>query len=221
MATTLTNPVATVTLTGAAERITLPSTYSWIWVRNDTDEAVYISQADDVGEGVSGSVAIPAGGAARLALTGDSFYAVGTGAVQVVAANYTDCPFKTAPAVSGGGSESGGNGMTLIGTFDVSSASWTNIGTIEAGTRLLLESADTSGQATTSPNTGTMVGYTVVPNANQYNNMYTKVMMMRPATAVVEYVLLSVNTNGMIALSAHGTATTAVYNVYKLEVPTA
>lgn len=114
MATTLTNPIATVTLTGTAERITLPSKYSWVWVRNDTDAAVYISQADDVGEGVSGSVAIPAGGAARLALTGDSFYAVGTGAVQVVAANYTDCPFKTAPAVSGGGSESGGNGMTLI-----------------------------------------------------------------------------------------------------------
>nr|DAH89006.1 MAG TPA: hypothetical protein [Bacteriophage sp.] len=114
MATTLTNPIATVTLAGTAERITLPSTYSWIWVRNDTDAAVYISQADDVGEGVSGSVAVPAGGAARLALTGDSFYAVGTGAVQIVAANYTDCPFKDAPAVSGGGSESGGNGMTLI-----------------------------------------------------------------------------------------------------------
>lgn len=107
MATTLTNPIATVTLAGTAERITLPSKYSWVWVRNDTDAAVYISQADDVGEGVSGSVAIPAGGAARLALTGDSFYAVGTGSVQVVAANYTDCPFKTAPAASGGGSESG------------------------------------------------------------------------------------------------------------------
>ena len=109
MATTLTNPVATVTLAGTAERITLPSKYSWVWVRNDTEAAVYISQADDVGEGVSGSVAIPAGGAARLALTGDSFYAVGTGAVQAVAANYTDCPFKAAPAASGGGSESGGS----------------------------------------------------------------------------------------------------------------
>lgn len=114
MATTLTNPIATVTLAGTAERITLPSKYSWVWVRNDTDAAVYISQTDDVGEGVSGSVAIPTGGAARLALTADSFYAIGTGAVQVVAANYTDCPFKTAPAVSGGGSESGSNGMTLI-----------------------------------------------------------------------------------------------------------
>ncbi len=221
MATTLTNPIATVTLAGTAERITLPSTYSWIWVRNDTDAAVYISQADDVGEGVSGSVAVPAGGAARLALTGDSFYAVGTGSVQVVAANYTDCPFKTAPAVSGGGSESGGNGMTLIGTFDVDSASWTNIGTIEAGTRLLLESVNTRGQASTSPNVGTMVGYTVVPESNKYQSLYLKVMMMYPATSVVEYVLLSVNTNGMIALSAHSTATTAVYNVYKLEVPTA
>lgn len=123
--------------------------------------------------------------------------------------------------MSGGGSESGGNGMTLIGTFDVNSASWTNIGTIEAGTRLLLESADTSGQATTSPNTGTMVGYTVVPNANQHQNMYTKVMMMRPATAVVEYVTLSVNNSGLVLLLAHNTATTAVYKVYKLEVPTA
>ncbi len=107
MATTLTNPIATVTLAGTAERITLPPKYSWVWCRNDTEAAVYISQTEDVGEGVSGSVAIPAGGAARLALTGDSFYAVGTGSVQVVAANYTDCPFKTAPAVSGGGSESG------------------------------------------------------------------------------------------------------------------
>lgn len=117
MATTLTNPVATVTLTGAAECITLPSKYAWVWIRNDTDAAVYISQTDDVGEGVSGSVAIPAGGAARLALTADSFYAIGTGAVQAVAANYTDCPFKAAPAVSGGGSESGGNGMTLIASI--------------------------------------------------------------------------------------------------------
>ena len=215
MATTLTNPIATVTLAGTAERITLPSKYSWVWVRNDTDAAVYISQTEDVGEGVSGSVAIPAGGAARLALTGDSFYAVGTGVVQVVAANYTDCPFKTAPAVSGG------NGMTLIGSFVVDSASWINIGTIEAGTRLLLESADTSGQPTTSPNTGTMVGYTVVPNANRYQNMYTKVMMMRPATAVVEYVTLSVSNSGLVSLTAHGTATTALYKVYKLEVPTA
>lgn len=221
MAITLTNPVATVTLTGAAEQIVLPSMYTWIWARNDTSATVYISQADDVGESVSGSVAIPAGGAARLALTADSFYAIGTGAVQVVAANYTDCPFKPAPAVSGGGSESGRSGMTLIGTFDVNSASWTNIGTIEAGTRLLLESADTSGQATTSPNTGTMVGYTVVPNANQHQNIYTKVMMMRPATAVVEYVTLSISPNGSVLLSAHGTATTAVYKVYKLEVPTA
>ena len=114
MAKTLTNPAAAVTLAGTAERITLPSKYSWVWVRNDTDTAVYISQTSDVGEGVAGTVAILAGGATRLPLTGQSFYAVGTGAVQVVAANYTDCPFKTAPAASGGGSESGGNGMTLI-----------------------------------------------------------------------------------------------------------
>ena len=115
MATTVTNPVATVTLTGTAEQIVLPSKYSWVWVRNDTDTAVYISQTEDVGEGVSGSVAIPAGGAARLALTGDSFYAIGTGAVQIVAANYTDCPFKTAPAASGGGSESGGGSCSFDG----------------------------------------------------------------------------------------------------------
>lgn len=219
MATTLTNPVATVTLAGTAERISLPSTYSWVWVRNDTDAAVYISQADDVGEGVSGSVAIPAGGAARLALTGDSFYAVGTGAVQIVAANYTDCPFKAAPAVSGGGSESGKSVMTLIGKFAATQGQWTSIGVLEAGTRLFIESAVLSAQATTTPSACTMHGYTLVPAPNEYQNLYFKVIMAS-ASGVVQ-MLMAIQPNGNVQLT--GTSASGVlgaFNVYKVEVPT-
>ena len=213
MATTLTNPVATVTLAGTAERISLPSTYSWVWVRNDTDAAVYISQADDVGEGVSGSVAIPAGGAARLALTGDSFYAVGTGAVQIVAANYTDCPFKTAPAVSGK------SVMTLIGKFAATQGQWTSIGVLEAGTRLFIESAVLSAQATTTPSACTMHGYTLVPAPNEYQNLYFKVIMAS-ASGVVQ-MLMAIQPNGNVQLT--GTSASGVlgaFNVYKVEVPT-
>lgn len=100
--TTLTKAEAAVTLTGAAERIVLPSKYSWVWVRNDTSATVYISQTEDIGEGVADTVAILAGGAARLTLTGDSFYALGTGSIQISAQNYADCPFKAAPGNGGG-----------------------------------------------------------------------------------------------------------------------
>ena len=224
MATTLTDPIATVTLAGTAERISLPSKYSWVWVRNDTEAAVYISQAEDVGEGVSGSVAIPAGGAARLALTGDSFYAVGTGAVQVVAANYTDCPFKAAPASGGGGSESEKSVMTLIGKFNITSSSWTNIGILEAGTRLLIESAAVIGQTTTSSNAGSIVGYAIVPNADA-GSLYAKIMMLYPTSSTASSMMMNFqpsqsSTNGPVSL-AGSTYIQGAFNVYKLEVPTA
>ena len=101
--TRLTKTPSAVTLTGTAELITLPCAYLWVWVRNDGDKTVYISQTSDVGEGAAGTIAVPAGGAARLALTSDGFCARGTGVIQVAAANYTDCPFKDAPASGGGG----------------------------------------------------------------------------------------------------------------------
>lgn len=144
--TTLTKAEAAFTLTGAAECITLPSKYSWVWVRNDTSATVYISQTEDVGEGVAGTAAIPAGGAARLALTGDSFYAIGTGAVQIVAANYTDCPFKSAPG--------NGGGVTL-----------TRFATLTKAT-----SSDNSTQSMTVDLPAGTVLYARIYNANAYSS---------------------------------------------------
>ena len=209
----------TVTVTGETTKVRFEVSCMYIQVKHLSGEII-CGRRSDIADGANGTAKLTSGGIC-FDVASPVIYVGGNGVCEVYATNSETLVFKDAPAVSGGGSESGRSGMTLIGTFDVNSASWTNIGTIEAGTRLLLESADTSGQATTSPNTGTMVGYTVVPNANQHQNMYTKVMMMRPATAVVEYVTLSVNNSGLVLLSAHNTATTAVYKVYKLEVPTA
>lgn len=209
----------TVTVSGEVTKVRFEMSCMYIQVKHLSGEII-CGRKSDIADGANGTAKLTSGGIC-FDVASPVIYIGGNGVCEVYATNSETLVFKDAPAVSGGGSESGGNGMTLIGRFVVDSASWTNIGTIEAGTRLLLESADTSGQATTSPNTGTMVGYTVVPNANQYQSMYTKVMMMRPATAVVEYVTLCVSNSGLVSLYAHGTATTAVYKVYKLEVPTA
>ena len=209
----------TVTVTGETTKVRFEVSCMYIQVKHLSGEII-CGRKSDIANGADGTAKLTSGGIC-FDVASPVIYIGGNGVCEVYATNSETLVFKDAPASGGGGSESGVSGMTLIGTFDVGSASWTNIGTIEAGTRLLLESANTSGQASTSPNVGTMVGYTVVPKSNKYQNLYLKVMMMYPATSVVEYVLLSVNTNGMIALSAHGTATTAVYNVYKLEVPTA
>ena len=216
MAITLTNPVATVTLAGTAECITLPSTYSWVWVRNDASATVYISQTEDVGEGVAGTVAVPAGGAARLSLTGDSFYAAGTGAVQIVAANYTDCPFKSAPAASGGGSESV---MTLI-------ASVSSVGT----TSKMLE-----GLELNAGDKYYFEGYYFI-NVNGYSKQYIfteKVITLIelpmhskipfsilstngvPTTGDNYYLNINFNANGSLQLWA-GTSGFTKLNIYKL-----
>ena len=231
----------TVTVTGETTKVRFEMSCMYIQVRHLSGEII-CGRKSDIADGANGTAKLTSGGIC-FDVASPVIYIGGNGVCEVYATNSEALVFKGGSGggdkhgnldvldklgedddgnVTYNGEKIGGNsGMTLIGTFNVDSASWTNIGTIEAGTRLLLESANTSGQASTSPNVGTMVGYTVVPKSNKYQNLYLKVMMMYPATSVVASVLLRVNTNGMIALSAHGTATTAVYNVYKLEVPTA
>lgn len=138
---TLTKSTGTVTLTGAAEKVTLPAVYGWVWFKNMSDGDIFAGLSADISEGADGVMTIPAGECGRLQTDGfRSVYLLGTGNALIVAQNYADCPFK---AVKKGGESSEqlgiypidpqtglpygdvtvGNGIiTLTGTFKDNSA---------------------------------------------------------------------------------------------------
>ena len=98
---TLTKSTGTVTLTGAAEKVTLPAVYGWVWLKNMSDSDIFAGLSADISEGADGVMTIPAGECGRLQTDGfDSVYLMGTGNALVVAQNYADCPFKV--GVKGG-----------------------------------------------------------------------------------------------------------------------
>ena len=100
---TLTKSTGTVTLSGTAEKVTLPSAYGWVWVKNMSDADIFAGLSADISEGADGVMVIPAGECGRIQTDGfNSIYLVGTGNALVVAQNYADCPFK----VGGKGGES-------------------------------------------------------------------------------------------------------------------
>lgn len=104
---TLTKSTGTVTLTGAAEKVTLPAVYGWVWVKNMSDSDILAGLSADISEGADGVMTIPAGECGRLQTDGfDSVYLMGLGNALVVAQNYADCPFK---GVKKGGVVIGGN----------------------------------------------------------------------------------------------------------------
>lgn len=93
---TLTKSTGTVTLTGAAEKVTLPAVYGWVWLKNMSDSDILAGLSVDISEGADGVMTIPAGECGRLQTDGfDSVYLMGLGNALVVAQNYADCPFKT------------------------------------------------------------------------------------------------------------------------------
>lgn len=101
--TTLTKSTGTVTLSGAAEKVTLPAAYGWVWVKNMSDADMFAGLSADISEGADGVMVIPSGECGRIQTDGFDFvYLMGTGNALVVAQNYADCPFK----VGGKGGES-------------------------------------------------------------------------------------------------------------------
>lgn len=114
--TNLTKNVGTVTLTGTAEKVTLPASYGWVWVKNMSEGDIFAGLSEDISEGADGVMTIPAGECGRIQADGfSSVYLLGTGNVQIVGQNYADCPFKS--AAKGGGSGGSGGGMELIGSY--------------------------------------------------------------------------------------------------------
>ena len=98
---TLTKSTGTAVLSGAAEKVTLPASYGWVWVKNMSDSDIFAGLSADISEGADGVLTIPSGECGRVQADGqDSVYLLGTGNALVVAQNYADCPFK---AVAKGG----------------------------------------------------------------------------------------------------------------------
>lgn len=92
---TLTKSTGTVTLSGAAEKITLPASYGWVWVKNMSEGDIFAGLSADISEGADGVLTIPAGECGRIQTDGfNSVFLLGTGNALVVAQNYADCPFK-------------------------------------------------------------------------------------------------------------------------------
>ena len=93
--TTLTKSTGRVTLTGSAEKVTLPAAYGWVWLKNMSDADMFAGLSADISEGADGVMVIPAGECGRIQTDGfNSIYLMGTGNALVVAQNYADCPFK-------------------------------------------------------------------------------------------------------------------------------
>ena len=98
---TLTKSTGTVTLSGAAEKVTLPAAYGWVWLKNMSDADMFAGLSADISEGADGVMVIPSGECGRIQTDGfNSIYLMGTGNALVVAQNYADCPFKA--SVKGG-----------------------------------------------------------------------------------------------------------------------
>ena len=111
---TLTKSTGTVILTGAAEKVTFPAAYGWVWVKNMSGSDIFAGLSADISEGADGVMTIPAGECGRIQTDGfKSVYLLGTGSVLVVAQNYADCPFQVAK--KGGDVTAGGNPVTLGG----------------------------------------------------------------------------------------------------------
>ena len=92
---TITKSTGTVTLTGDVEKVTLPSAYGWVWLKNMSDADMFAGLSADISEGADGVMVIPAGECGRIQTDGFDFvYLLGAGNALVVAQNYADCPFK-------------------------------------------------------------------------------------------------------------------------------
>lgn len=177
---TLTKSTGTVALSGAAEKVTLPASYGWVWVKNMSEGDIFAGLSENISEGADGVMVIPSGECGRIQADGfNSVYLLGTGNALVIAQNYADCPFKAGakggelPVASTdtlGGvmvdgtsitadeqgviSAVGGGGLTLIGTYNLSNfAELGSLDDLPRGTKLLFECIPTFENSTLSDST--------------------------------------------------------------------
>lgn len=205
----LTKNIGTVTLSGAAEKITLPAVYGWVWVKNMSEGDIFAGLSEDISEGADGVMTIPAGECGRIQADGFRFvYLMGTGNALVVAQNYAECPFKS----GGKGGESGG--LELIGTFALQTTTdWISIGKIPGGTRLFLESPDTSNQRTASNANCVKVSYTIVPYAASDGMKVT--ICVFPHYNYDLYITIRVMSDGEVSIKKNHDYVGEIINIYK------
>lgn len=107
MATKMTKNIGTISLTAnEIERVTLPASYGFVWVKNMSDGDIYFSLNDEFTAGEDGVIDIPKGECARLQGDTSTVYLLGSGSALVVAQNFSSCPFKLAAKGGEGGGSS-------------------------------------------------------------------------------------------------------------------
>lgn len=208
----------TVTVTGETTKVRFEVSCMYIQVKHLSGEII-CGRRSDIADGANGTAKLTSGGIC-FDVASPVIYIGGNGVCEVYATNSETLVFKDAPAASGGGSENSKSVMTLIGTFAATQGQWASIGTLEAGTRLFIEQATLTAQATTTPSACTMHGYTLVPEFNKNQNLYFKVQMLS-SSGVVQMNMV-IQSNGNVQLT--GTSASGVlgaFNVYKVEVPIA
>ena len=75
------------------------------WLRNDGTATIYASGAPGISAGADGTVSIPAGKGAVIYGANGSVYLKGTGSVQLVGSDYSECPFYDSAASGGSGAD--------------------------------------------------------------------------------------------------------------------
>ena len=239
---TLTKSTGTVTLTGTVEKVTLPASYGWVWVKNMSEGDIFAGLSEDISEGADGVMVIPSGECGRIQTDGFfSVYLLGSGNVQIVGQNYADCPFKAGakggelPVAStdtlGGvmvdgtsitANEQGvisavgsGGGLTLMGTYNLATSSL--LGSLDdfpRGTRLLFEFTPTSGTSITVGSIYRLIsGY--VPLKDATDVIVNCLIPPYTKDGTVYSIRISTSANKVSATTNFSLST---WNVYKLEV---
>ena len=100
--------IKTITSTEGVNEVDFGSSASrFYWFRNVGTTAVHVSGKADITAGSDGVAELAAGGATCIETTEGKVYVLGAGKVQIHNTGDKFCPFKNAPAQSGGGSGTG------------------------------------------------------------------------------------------------------------------
>ena len=106
----------TVTLTGSEVTVEFDKNYTYFWVNNIGDSAVYASMKPDVTADKDGVITILSGTAAGTmhGYGADKLYLNGSGKVQVIGTYSAFCPFKV--GVKGGDGSGGTSEFSAAGS---------------------------------------------------------------------------------------------------------
>ena len=96
--------IKTITTTDGVNTVDFGSAASrFYWFRNIGTTTVYVSGKSDISAGVDGVAELAAGDSVCIETLGGKVYVLGAGKVQIHNTGDKFCPFKNAPAQSGGG----------------------------------------------------------------------------------------------------------------------